>query len=132
MKYRTLGKDLEVSAVGLGCMGMSHAYGAAADKAEMTKLLSQAVELGYTFYDTAEIYGTPDNAYDNEELVGNALKPYRNQVIIATKFGIKFDMSANSVNHPLVPDSRPEVIRASVEGSLKRLQTDHIDWIRPI
>ena len=70
MQYRTLGTDLTVSAVGLGCMGMSHAYGAPADKAEMTKLLAQAVELGYTFFDTAEIYGTPDNPHDNEEFLG--------------------------------------------------------------
>lgn len=127
MKYRTLGKDLEVSAVGLGCMGMSHGYGAAADKREMTKLLEQAIDIGYTFFDTAEVYGTPENPHDNEELVGKALKPFRNKIVLATKFGIHFDMSSDSVNHPLIPDSRPEVIRSSVEDSLKRLQTDHID-----
>lgn len=127
MKYRRLGKDLEVSAVGLGCMGMSHAYGAAADKVEMIKLLEQAVDIGYTFFDTAEVYGTPENPHDNEELIGKALKPFRNKIVLATKFGIQFDTNSDSVNPPLIPDSRPEVIRASVEGSLKRLQTDHID-----
>lgn len=127
MKYRILGKDLRVSAIGLGCMGMSHAYGAPADKKEMTELLSQAVDMGYTFFDTAEVYGTPENPHDNEELVGKALKPYRNKVVLATKFGIHFDMTSKEVNKPLVPDSRPEVIRASVEASLKRLDTDHID-----
>lgn len=127
MKYRTLGNDLTVSAVGLGCMGMSHAYGAPADKKEMTELLVQAVDMGYTFFDTAEVYGTPEHPHDNEELVGAALEPYRNQVKIATKFGIHFDMESPQVNKPLVPDSRPEVIRASVEASLKRLGTDHID-----
>lgn len=127
MKYRTLGNDLTVSAVGLGCMGMSHAYGAPADKKEMTELLARAVDMGYTFFDTAEVYGTPEHPHDNEELVGAALAPYRNQVKIATKFGIHFDMESPQVNKPLVPDSRPEVIRASVEASLKRLGTDHID-----
>lgn len=127
MKYRTLGNDLTVSAVGLGCMGMSHAYGAPADKKEMTELLAQAVDMGYTFFDTAEVYGTPEHPHDNEELVGAALAPYRNQVKIATKFGIHFDMESPQVNKPLVPDSRPEVIRASVEASLKRLGTDQID-----
>lgn len=127
MKYRTIGKDLNVSAVGLGCMGMSHAYGAPADKKEMTELLAQAVDIGYTFFDTAEVYGTPENPCDNEELVGEALKPYRNKIVIATKFGIHFDMASPQVNKPLIPDSRPEVIRVSVENSLKRLRTDHID-----
>lgn len=127
MQYRTLGADLTVSAVGLGCMGMSHAYGAPADKKEMTELLAQAVDLGYTFFDTAEVYGTPDNPHDNEELVGAALKPYRDKIVLATKFGIHFDQTSPAVNKPLVPDSRPEVIRASVEASLKRLGTDHID-----
>lgn len=127
MEHRILGKDLEVSAVGLGCMGMSHAYGAPADKAEMRRLLAEAVDMGYTFFDTAEVYGTPENPHDNEELVGEALKPYRNKVVLATKFGIHFDMESRQVNKPLVPDSRPEVIRASVENSLKRLGTDHID-----
>lgn len=127
MKYRTLGNDLTVSAVGLGCMGMSHAYGAPADKKEMTELLARAVDMGYTFFDTAEVYGTPEHPHDNEELVGAALAPYRNQVKIATKFGIHFDMESPQVNKPLVPDSRPEVIRASVEASLKRLGTNHID-----
>lgn len=127
MKYRILGKNLEVSAIGLGCMGMSHAYGAPADKREMTRLLEQAIDIGYTFFDTAEVYGTPENPHDNEELVGKALKPYRNRIVLATKFGIHFDMSTNSVNHPLILDSRPKVIRKSVEDSLKRLQTDYID-----
>lgn len=127
MQTRTLGKDLTVSAIGLGCMGMSHAYGAPADKKEMTELLAQAVDMGYTFFDTAEVYGTPGNPHDNEELVGAALKPYRDKIVLATKFGIHFDMSSPAVNKPLVPDSCPEVIRASVEASLKRLNTDHID-----
>lgn len=136
MQYRTLGSDLTVSAVGLGCMGMSHAYGAPADKKEMTELLAQAVDLGYTFFDTAEVYGTPEHPHDNEELVGAALKPYRDKIVLATKFGIHFDMSSTAINKPLVPDSRPEVIRASVEASLKRLGTDHIDlyyqhWLDP-
>lgn len=127
MQTRTLGKDLTVSAIGLGCMGMSHAYGAPADKKEMTELLARAVDMGYTFFDTAEVYGTPENPHNNEELVGAALKPYRDKIVLATKFGIHFDMSSPAVNKPLVPDSRPEVIRASVEASLKRLNTDHID-----
>ena len=127
MQYRTLGADLTVSAVGLGCMGMSHAYGAPADKKEMTELLAQAVDMGYTFFDTAEVYGTPECPHDNEELVGAALKPYRDKIVLATKFGIHFDMISSATNKPLIPDSRPEVIRASVEVSLKRLDTDHID-----
>ena len=128
MRYRTLGTDLTVSAVGLGCMGMSHAYGAPADKKEMTtELLAQAVDMGYTFFDTAEVYGTAENPHDNEELVGAALTPCRGRVVIATKFGIHFDQSSPAVNKPLIPDSRPEVIRASAEASLRRLGTDHID-----
>ena len=127
MQYRTLGSDLTVSAVGLGCMGMSHAYGAPADKKQMTELLAQAVDLDYTFFDTAEVYGTSEHPHDNEELVGAALKPYRDKIVLATKFGIHFDMTSNATNKPLVPDSRLEVIRASVEASLKRLGSDHID-----
>ena len=127
MQYRTLGSDLTVSAVGLGCMGMSHAYGAPADKKQMTELLAQAVDLDYTFFDTAEVYGTPEHPHDNEELVGAALKPYRDKIVLATKFGIHFDMTSNATNKPIVPDSRLEVIRASVDASLKRLDTDHID-----
>lgn len=127
MDKRILGRDLQVSSIGLGCMGMSHAYGAPADKKEMTELLAKAVDIGYTFFDTAEVYGTPEHPHDNEELVGKALKPYRNHVVLATKFGIHFDMDEEEVNKPLIPDSRPETIRKSVETSLKRLQTDHID-----
>lgn len=127
MQYRTLGKDLTVSAVGLGCMGMSHAYGAPADKKEMTELLARAVDMGCTFFDTAELYGTPENPHDNEELLGPALKPYRDKIVLATKFGITFDWNDTDVNKPVIPDSRPESIRKAVEGSLKRLQTDHID-----
>ena len=80
MKHRLLGKDLEVSAVGLGCMGMSHAYGSAPDKKEMTELLAQAVDLGYSFFDTAECYGLPESPHHNEELLGEALKPFRNKI----------------------------------------------------
>lgn len=127
MKTRILGKDLEVSAVGLGCMGISHAYGPASDKKEMTELLSKAVDKGYTFFDTAEVYGTPENPHDNEELLGEALKPYRNRIVLASKCGIRFDEDSTEVNKPLIPDGRPETIKKSVEGSLKRLQTDHLD-----
>lgn len=127
MKTRVLGKDLEVSAIGLGCMGMSHAYGPAADKKEMTELLCKAVEKGYTFFDTAELYGTCENPHDNEELLGEALKPYRNRIVLASKCGIRFDESSSEVNKPLIPDGRPETIKASVDGSLRRLQTDHLD-----
>ena len=128
MNYRYLGnRGLRVSAIGLGCMGMSHAYGAPAGHREMAELLAKAVELGYDFFDTAEVYGTPDNPHDNEELLGNALKPYRNKVVIATKFGIRFDMESGQVPYPLITDSRPEGIRRSVEGSLRRLQTNYID-----
>ncbi len=127
MKTRILGKDLEVSAVGLGCMGMSHAYGPAPDKKEMTELLSKAVDKGYTFFDTAEVYGTPENPHDNEELLGEALKPYRNRIVLASKCGIRFDEDSTEVNKPLIPDGRPETIKKSVEGSLKRLQTDDLD-----
>lgn len=127
MKYKILGKNLKVSAIGLGCMGMCHAYGTPADKKEMTKLLEKAIDLGCTFFDTAESYGTPQNPHDNEEFIGKALKSYRNHIVIATKFGIYFDKYSLAVNKPLIPSSKPEVIRKSVEGSLKRLNTDHID-----
>lgn len=127
MKSKILGKDLKVSAVGLGCMGMSHAYGSPADKKEMTELIAKAVDMGYSFFDTAEVYGTADNPHDNEELVGEALRPYRSKVIIATKFGVEFDKTSTATNLPIIPNSRPETIRKSVEGSLKRLKTDHID-----
>ncbi len=121
MQTRVLGNSLTVSPVGLGCMGMSHAYGAPADKKEMTELLAQAVSMGYTFFDTAE------DPHANETLLGDALQPYRNQIVLATKFGIHFDMTSSRINKPLVPDARPETIRASLEGSLRRLKTDHID-----
>lgn len=127
MQKRILGKDLEVSAVGLGCMGMSHAYGPAADRKEMTELLSNAVDKGYTFFDTAEVYGTPENPHDNEELLGEALKPYRNRIVLASKCGIRFDEDSTEVNKPLIPDGRPETIKRSADGSLKRLRTDHLD-----
>ena len=118
---------MEVSAVGLGCMGMSHAYGPAADRKEMTELLSNAVDKGYTFFDTAEVYGTPENPHDNEELLGEALKPYRNRIVLASKCGIRFDEDSTEVNKPLIPDGRPETIKRSADGSLKRLRTDHLD-----
>ena len=127
MKKRILGADLEVSSVGLGCMGFSHAYGAPTDKKTAVEAIRGAVEMGYNFFDTAEVYGTADDPHQNETLVGEALKDVRGKVIIATKFGIKFDMNSPEVNKPLIPDSRPETIRVSVDASLKRLGTDHID-----
>ncbi len=127
METRILGKDLTVSAVGLGCMGFSHAYGAPTDENETVSLLRQAADMGYTFFDTAEVYGTPQDPHINESLVGKALAPIRDKVVIATKFGLRFDFESKKVPIPLIPDSRAETIRKSVEGSLKRLNTDHID-----
>jgi len=119
MQKRRLGRsDLEVSALGLGCMGMSYGYGPAADKPAMIDLIGKAVERGVTLFDTAEVYGP----YANEELVGEALAPFRGRVAIATKFGIRIDPSGEQT-----VDSRPERIRASVEGSLERLKVDAID-----
>ena len=118
METRKL-RDLEVSKFGLGCMGMSHGYGNPADKDEMIKLIRHAYyDLGVTFFDTAECYGP----FTNEELVGEALEPIRDKVKIATKFGITVDK-----DHNQVLDSRPETIRKSIEGSLKRLRTDYVD-----
>ena len=127
MEQRILGTDLNVSALGLGCMGFSHAYGAPMERTEAIRLIQQAADIGYTFFDTAEVYGTADDPHHNEELVGAALRSQQEQVVIATKFGIHFDMDSTAVNKPLVPDSRPETIRASAENSLRRLGTDHID-----
>jgi len=121
MQKRKLGKsDLEVSAIGLGCMGMSFGYGPAADKKEMISLIRKAVELGVTFFDTAEVYGP----FTNEELVGEALAPFRKQVAIATKFGFKLDPDTGKQDGL---DSRPEHIKEVAEASLKRLKTDVID-----
>jgi aryl-alcohol dehydrogenase-like predicted oxidoreductase len=122
MKKRKLGKSgLEVSAIGLGCMGMSFGYGPAADKQKMIALIRSAVERGVTFFDTAEVYGP----FVNEELVGEALAPFRGQVVIATKFGFNIDPERE---RPVSgPDSRPERIRQVAEGSLKRLKVDVID-----
>lgn len=124
MKTRILGKDLEVSAVSLGCMGFSHAYGVATEREDAVRAIQAGYEMGYTMFDTAECYlGTnADGSISyNEELVGEALAPYRNHVKIATKFGVHHE------GRTVVTDSRPEVIRNSVDMSLKRLGTDHID-----
>ena len=122
MEKRTLGTlGLEVSALGLGCMGMSMSYGPAPDTREMIGLLRTAVERGVTFFDTAEVYGP----YVNEELLGEALQPFRGKVVIATKFG--FDIGAPAVQGGPAPNSRPEQIRKVAEASLKRLRVDAID-----
>jgi aryl-alcohol dehydrogenase-like predicted oxidoreductase len=121
MQKRTLGKSLEVSAIGLGCMGMSFGYGPAANKKEMISLIRTAVERGVTFFDTAEVYGP----FTNEELVGEALAPIRNQVVIATKFGFQPDPDGGPRWSGV--DSRPEHIKNVAHASLKRLQTDVID-----
>jgi aryl-alcohol dehydrogenase-like predicted oxidoreductase len=120
MQKRKPGKsNLEVSAIGLGCMGMSFAYGPPKDKQEMISLIRKAVELGVTFFDTAEVYGP----FTNEELVGEALAPFRGQVVVATKFGFKFGPKGEQIGL----DSRPEHIKEVAEASLKRLRTDVID-----
>lgn len=119
MEKRKLGtQGLEVSALGLGCMGMSFGYGKVGDKNEMISLIHKAIDLGITLFDTAEIYGP----YANEELVGEALTPYRDKVVIATKFGFDIDT-------PGALNSRPERIKKAVEGSLKRLNTEYIDLL---
>jgi aryl-alcohol dehydrogenase-like predicted oxidoreductase len=128
MQKRKLGNsNLEVSALGLGCMGMSFGYGPAADKQEMISLIRSAVDRGVTFFDTAEVYGP----FTNEELVGEALAPFRGQVAIATKFG--FDISPNSDPRGMKGspglNSRPEHIKEAVEGSLKRLKVEAIDLL---
>lgn len=106
METRIIGKDLSVSAIGLGCMGFSHAYGAPIDEKETIHLLRQAVDFGYTFFDTAEVYGTPDNPHVNEELVGKALAPMRNRVVIATKFGLRFDFESGKIPIPLIREGK--------------------------
>ena len=122
MQKRKLGKsNLEVSALGLGCMGMSFGYGPAKDKHEMISIIRAAVELGVTFFDTAEVYGP----FINEELVGEALAPVRAQVVIATKFGFHFDENGKQAGL----NSRPEHIKQAAEASLKRLKTDVIDLL---
>lgn len=121
MKTRKLG-NLEVSEVGLGCMGMHHAYGAPRDEKEMVNLIHKAVDLGITFFDTAEIYEAKGQPHGNEILVGKAFAPYRSQVKIATKFGL-----ASNADRTLLADSRQKTIRKSVEGSLKHLGIECID-----
>ncbi len=122
MENRRLGKStLQVSALGLGCMGMSSGYGPAADKGEMIQLIRRAVEKGVTFFDTAEVYGP----YTNEELVGEALAPFGEQIVIATKFGWKQGENGPAVTNGL--DSRPETIKKVIEGSLRRLKREAID-----
>jgi aryl-alcohol dehydrogenase-like predicted oxidoreductase len=119
MQKRTLGTNLRVSAIGLGCMGMSSGLGPPADKQEMIKLIRTAVDGGVTCFDTAQVYGP----FSNENLVGEALEPIREQVVIATKFGFDLESGRGGL------DSRPETIKRSVEGSLKRLRTDTIDLL---
>jgi aryl-alcohol dehydrogenase-like predicted oxidoreductase len=119
MQKRKLGNTLEVSAIGLGCMGMSFGYGKPADRQAMTTLIRTAVDRGVTFFDTAQVYGP----FANEELVGEALERVRDEVVIATKFGFDLESGEGGL------DSRPETIRRSVEGSLKRLRTDTIDLL---
>ena len=120
MEKRTLGSaGLEVSALGLGCMGISQSFGPSPDRASMVDFLRAALEHGVTFFDTAEVYGP----YHNEEVVGEALGPLRDQVVIATKFGFSLDGSDRKL------DSRPAHIREALEGSLRRLRTDHVDLL---
>lgn len=124
MDKRTLGKEngLEVSALGLGCMGLSHGFGPATETGEAVSLIRAAVDLGVTFFDTAEVYGP----YLNETVVGEALQPVRDQVVIATKFGFDYDGEGKPTGDL---NSRPESIRKAVEGSLQRLRTDRIDLL---
>ena len=119
MNKRTLGSDLEVSAIGLGCMGISQSFGPSPDRGTMVDFLREAVDHGVTLFDTAEVYGP----YHNEEVVGEALAPRRDEVVIATKFGFSLDESDREL------DSRPEHIRHALDGSLRRLRTDFVDLL---
>jgi aryl-alcohol dehydrogenase-like predicted oxidoreductase len=123
MRKRKLGTNLEVSALGLGCMGMSSAYGPPADHGQMIRLIAAAVDRGVTLFDTAEAYGP----FENEDLVGEALQPFRGKVVIATKFGFEIDPKTGQRGPGL--DSRPQHIRESVEGSLRRLRIEAIDLL---
>ena len=127
MQKRTLGKNkLEVSAIGFGCMGLTQSYPPFPERSESIRLLRQAVEMGVTFFDTAEVYGP----FTNEELVGEALEPLRNEVVLASKFGFDLHGGARGASgKPTGLDSHPQTIRLAVEGSLKRLRTDHIDLL---
>lgn len=125
METRILGKDLKVSAIGLGCMGLSHANGAPTEENEAVRLLREAVEDGYTFFDTAETYGYKEDPHHNEKLLGKAFHGMRDELVIATKFGVWFDFSQDPDRPQLFTDSRPETIRKSVDESLKRLNTDY-------
>src|ERR1051326_2639606 len=120
MNMRTLGQNLEVSALGLGCMGLSQSFPPIPPKEQGIALIRTAVERGFTFFDTAQVYGP----FTNEELVGEALEPVRDKVAIATKFG--FELSTGESRGT---DSRPETIRRSVEDSLRRLRTDYVDLL---
>ena len=122
MDKRTLGADLEVSALGLGCMGMSFGFGSLPDRPAAIEVIRRAVELGVTFFDTAQVYGP----YTNEELVGEALEAVRDEVVIATKFGFDLESAAGRATGL---DSRPETIKKGLEGSLQRLRTDRIDLL---
>jgi len=126
MKKRKLG-NLEVSEIGMGCMGLSHAAGKPTDMETAVRLIREAVDIGYTFFDTAKNYGYKDDPFHNEKLLGKALSGIRNQVVIASKCGVDFDYSVDPDMPPLLYDSSREGIRKSVEGSLKRLHTDYID-----
>ncbi|MCA1956172.1 aldo/keto reductase [Zymomonas sp.] len=123
MEFRVLGQNLKVSSIGLGCMGMTGVYGEKADHTAMVKLIREAFDLGITFFDTAEIYGP----FVNENLVGEAVKPFRDQAVLATKFGFDIDMETGERRGGT--NSRPEHIRKVVEASLKRLRTDYIDLL---
>lgn len=126
MKKRMLG-TLEVSAIGMGCMGMSHAAGKPMDMDEAARIIREAVDMGYTFFDTAKNYGYAGDPNHNEKILGKALSGIRDQVVIASKCGVDFDYSVDPDVPPLLYDSSREGIRKSVEGSLRRLNTDYID-----
>jgi aryl-alcohol dehydrogenase-like predicted oxidoreductase len=121
MKHRTLGSDLEVSALGLGCMGISQSFGPSPDRADMVAFLREAVERGVTLFDTAEVYGP----FENEDIIGEALQPVRDRVVLATKFGFDFDHDGRQTG----VSSRPDHIRTAVDGSLRRLRTEVIDLL---
>ncbi len=127
MKQRTLGHSLTISAIGVGCMGFSHATGAPTDIDEAARLLREAVDRGYTFFDTAKNYGFKDDPYHNEKILGRAFRNIRDHVVIASKTGVEFDYAVDPDQPPLLLDSSRKSIRNSIEASLKRLETDHID-----